>query len=227
MSETADQVPTEGFSEYPVAEITAERLEPQTPEPEPTAKDEAVLTAEIAELWRRHSDFKGSIKSQTENLRCLRAELGKRLSEMKQLLSRPGRNGQWSGWLKQNRISRATADRLVLQHERALHPDWNRLSEQITEPTEEEIQTLLDKVTPKLRLVMRTPLSAYKFIDLLSASVGLNRKETEGGFIVLKPPVQTTVEQSIPEEVQVEPAPIIADVLAESDLQATSSLTAL
>jgi hypothetical protein len=135
-----DQTQTLAVPESPTTEIApqagTETAESQTPEPEHPVQDEVALTAQITELWRLHTDNNGSIKSQTENLRSLRAELGKRLSEMKQLLARPGRNGQWSARLKQNRISRATADRLVLKIERPVNPDGNCLTESISEPAE-------------------------------------------------------------------------------------------
>jgi hypothetical protein len=169
-------------------------------------QDEVALTAQITELWRLHTDNNGSIKSQTENLRSLRAELGKRLSEMKQLLARPGRNGQWSAWLKQNRISRATADRLVLKFGRPVNPDGNCLTESISEPSEEEIQTLLDKVGPKMRRVLRTPQSVYKFIELLPSSFeGVERRATSEGLVIVKPVQKAGVVDAV-REAQHEPA---------------------
>jgi|SRR5579884_2201473 len=209
MPEIAEQIQTPAVSEFPVAEILIEPLpatdnpELQTPEPEPTVQDETALTEQIAQLWRLHSDYKGSIKSQTENLRSLRSELGKLLHQMKALLARPGRNGQWSAWLKERQISRATADRLVTKHERSLNPDGNRLNEQITEPTEEEIQRLFDKLAPKLRKVLRTPASVCRFIDLLASA--------------LTPDQQTVVVGSTPPESSVERVAVIADVLVQTN----------
>ena len=42
--------------------------------------------------------------------------LAELLFRRKQMLSRLGRNGQWSLWLRQQKISRSTADRLVAQY---------------------------------------------------------------------------------------------------------------
>ena len=58
--------------------------------------------------------------------------------------------------------------RLVTNYKRTLNPDANCLSESITEPTEAEIQKLFSKTFPKLRRVLRTPQSVYRFIELLS-----------------------------------------------------------
>ena len=125
---------------------------------------------------------------------------------MKQLLARPGRSGEWSGWLKKRGISRATADRLVLKFERSLHPELNCLNESITEPTEAEIQSLFDKIAPKLRRVLRTPTSAYRFLVLLASSFeGIDRGVTEDGILILKPALKTAVVESVPADAQVEP----------------------
>jgi hypothetical protein len=65
---------------------------------------------------------------------------------MKELLAKPGRDGQWSGFLRERNIPRATGDRLVARHQRSLNPDANRLSEPVSEPTEEEVQIGWDAV---------------------------------------------------------------------------------
>jgi len=225
-------------TEIPAAEIpphpsATDTPEPQIPKPEPPAQYETALTEQIAQLWRLHSDYKGSIKSQTENLRSLRAELGKRLAEMKGLLARPGRNGQWSTWLKERQISRATADRLVGKYERSLNPDANRLTESIPEPTEEEIQNLFDNVAPKLRRVLRTPVSVYRFIDLMTSSFALDRKATEEGLVIVKP-LQKTERLAFVQELQheavespVEPIPVIAEIVPEGNVQLTENSMAL
>ena len=89
---------------------------------------------------------------------------------MKELLARPSRNGQWSAWPKERAIPRATADRLALKYERSLHPHANCLTESISEPTGDEIEKLFAKVFPKLRRVLRTQESLYRFVDLLTLS---------------------------------------------------------
>jgi len=206
------QIPAR-VSEFPVAEIPAQPLEPQIPEPEPPVHDETALTAEITELWRRHTDHAVSMRNQSQSLRSLRDELGKKLAEMKQVLARPGRNGQWSGWLKERQIPRATADRLVAKHQRSLNPDRNRLTEAISEPTEEEIQTLVDKITPKLRQVLRTPTSVYRFVELLSASFeGVYCRVTEEGLAICRTAQQTAVVELASMEPQIEPVPVTIDV---------------
>ena len=134
------------------------------------------------------------------------------------MLAKPGRSGQWSGWLKERKIPRATADRLVSKHERSLNPDGNRLTESISEPSEEEIQTLLDKVAPKLRRVLRTPASVYRFIDLLTLSFeGIERRVTDEGILIGKPVQLTEPVRFYGTGSEIEPLSPISDVLAEAD----------
>lgn len=231
MLETSDQIQNAGLPEPPVTEVPAPPLPevppqapaPDVPQPDGASPDEADLSAEITELWRLHTDYKGTIKNQTSNLRSLRSELGRLLHQMKGLLARPGRNGQWSAWLKEREISRATADRLIAKHERSLNPETNCLTESISEPTEQEIQNLFAKVGPSIRRVLRTPQSVYEFIELLASSFALNRKDNEEGFVVLRPVQQTTAFESVPEESAVEPSPVIADVLVEGKIESTGT----
>ena len=171
--------------------VLAESKVPEIPQPETPSQDEAALTDQIVHLWQEHSDCKTSIRHQTQDLRALRTELGKRLAEMKEVLAKPGRSGQWSSWLKERKIPRATADRIVTNYERSLNPDGNRLIESISEPTEAEIQKLFAKMFPKLRRVLRTPQSVYRFIDLLSLSIDGTRRLTEEGILLIKPLTQS------------------------------------
>lgn len=207
MSETAQQLCTP--------------LDPQIPERAESNSalgDEACLTVEILQYWDAHLHYQGSMKETNQKAQEVRQHLGKLLFHLKQVLAKPGRLGQWSSFLKEHSISRATADRLVQKHERSLSPDGNRLAESIPEPTEEQIQTILNKVAPKLRRVLRTPASAYRFVDLLSGSFeGLERRVTEEGFVVLRPAQHTAAVESVPAESQVEAAPLIADTVVEAN----------
>ena len=228
MSEIAEQIQNPVIPEPPVVEVPAPSLReipPQNPTPEISHPDggesqaEAALTSEIVQLWQVHQDCQSAIKQETQEFRSLRSELGRLLHQMKALLAKPGRGGEWSAWLRERRIPRATADRLVLKFERSLQPDGNRLTAQFTELTDAEIQSLFDKLAPKLHKLLRTTGSAYKFIELLAASFEeLHRRITDEGILIPNPaqPAQTVVEQSEPEESQAEPVPVVAQVPVES-----------
>src|ERR1039458_465840 len=145
MLETTEQVHTPVFLDTPI---------PDAPQANSPWHDESVLTAGSTQLWQVPRQFQTSIKRETEQFRALRNELGKLLHQMKEVLARRGRNGQWSAWLKERAIPRATADRLALKYEQSLHPHANCLTESISEPTEEEILKLFGKMLPKLRRVL-------------------------------------------------------------------------
>jgi hypothetical protein len=179
MLETTEQIHTPVSLDTPIAE---------TFQADNPSQDEGALTAEIVQLWQVHGDYQKSIKHETEQFRALRSELGKLLHQMKALLARPGRGGQWSAWLKERSISRATADRLVQKYMYSLHLHANCLTEQLTEPSEEEIQEVFFKVIRKLRPVLRTPHSVYRFVDLLTLSCDrIGRRVTDEGILVEKP----------------------------------------
>lgn len=97
------------------------------------------------------------MKETNQKAREIRQHLGRLLFHLKQVLANPGRDGKWSSFLKERKIPRATADRLVTRHQQSLDPDANRLSESIPEPTEEEVQKVFSSVWPRLRRVLTTP----------------------------------------------------------------------
>jgi hypothetical protein len=135
-----------------------------TPE---TMQSQNELGESITNLWAAHANAKIAARATNEELRALRAKLGERLSEMKQILAKPGRGGQWSGFLRERNIPRATADRLVERHLRSLNPDENCVTEDVSEPTDEEVQKLFIAVWPKLRRTLRSQQSVRLFVDLL------------------------------------------------------------
>jgi hypothetical protein len=164
------------------------------------AEDENALTCEILQLWEIYRTSKDTAKEQTQRLRIARHDLGRLLLQIKEALARPGRNGEWSAWLREKGIPRATGDRLAQKFERSLNPVSNCLNEAISAPTEAEIQKLLDAVLPKLARVLRTPHSTYRFIDLLtSVCEGIDREVTDAGIFIAKPQSATIAGQSVTE----------------------------
>lgn len=133
----------------------------------------------ITTLWVAHSNAKIMSRATNEELRSLRAKLGKQLSEMKTLLAKPGRGGQWSSFLMERNIPRATADRLAARHLRSLDPNANRVTEELSEPTDEDVQKIFNSVWPRLRRVLRTPQSLDHFIGLLTACCQCGGEVTE------------------------------------------------
>ena len=71
------------------------------------SEEEQRLADEIGQLWEGHAQAKTTVTKTKEELKAIRELLSERLYELKQLLARPGRCGQWSSWLKERKISRA------------------------------------------------------------------------------------------------------------------------
>ena len=98
-------------------------------------ENESALSVEITKLWDHHVSLQRNAQGTREELREIRAGLGNALFEMKVLLASPGRGGQWSAFLRERDIARATADRLVRAHQLSLRPP-NCLSDSISETPE-------------------------------------------------------------------------------------------
>jgi hypothetical protein len=156
-----------------------------------TAKFQKDLGDEIAGLWSAHLNAKNAARATNKELRAIRAMLGEQLCRMKDVLAKPGRDGQWSGFLREHRIPRATADRLVACHERFLNPDANRPIEADSEPTEDEVKKIFTSVWRKLRRTLRSRQSLLLFIDLLTSQFKFY-EATDREILVLAPPATTS-----------------------------------
>jgi hypothetical protein len=154
------------------------------------SQTEQELGEEIASLWSAHTGAKNTAKATRDGLRDIRVKLGEQLCRMKEVLACPGRDGQWSGFLRERRIPRATADRLVTRHLRSVNPDANRLSEPVSKPTEEEVQRLFNSILPRLRRFLRTPNSVYSFVSMLTSHYECS-EVTDRGVLILKPAIPT------------------------------------
>jgi hypothetical protein len=181
-----------------MSEIAAEIYAPTPVGPEASIpsdtgnilEDETFLTVEILQLWETYRAYKSTLKEDNQRLRTARHDLSRVLFQMKEVLAKPGRNGQWSAWLKEKEICQATADRLVARYQQSLNPEPNCLTDSISEPTEPEIQKLLKSVLSKMRPVLRTPQSVFRFVDLLTTMCeGVDRRVSDEGILILRPPV--------------------------------------
>ena len=173
------------------------------------AETEQKLTTDINELWNWHVQAQNTVATTKEELKAIRQRLGERLHMMKQLLARPGRNGQWSSFLQGHGIPRTTADRLVLGHERLLAPESNCANGAIHEPTKQDVRKLFTSVWPRLAKTLTKPESVYKFIIYIIARSGIPHQCREEGIVMFHPTIGVPGEPKfvVPEDVSsVEPA---------------------
>jgi len=86
---------------------------------------EQVLILEVRQLCDAHREALAAAESSKEEARRIHLELGKRLSEVKEGLARPGRNGGWSSLTRSVGLTRAEADGLVRRYRKTLVPQVN------------------------------------------------------------------------------------------------------
>jgi hypothetical protein len=178
----------------PVFEVVVDETEPQTDiiiEAEtPTIRpdEEVQLTAEVEVLWVEHQRVNAAKKTSAAELRRIRHEFGQKLFECKQLLARPGRGGEWSSWLKQRGINRASADRWVIRHAESIGQSDNRLNEAI--PVEDAIEKLLTSFVQKAKKLISDNNARYQFGYRVIEQLGLQVEEADESFVVLEPEVE-------------------------------------
>jgi hypothetical protein len=134
-------------------------------------QDETALANEITELWSSQKRKSLSLRRSRQELETLRTSLSNRLYDLKHLLARPGREGKWTEFLRQQDIPRTTADRYVDKWKRSISPLEKRTSGAIEEPTAEEIAQLVKKLRPKLVSLLTTPDSINLFMAELGAAL--------------------------------------------------------
>jgi hypothetical protein len=187
MLEVIDATNTEAMN---VIEPLATDFTPETTDPQ-TEIGEA-----ITNLWSAHLNAKNTARATNEELRTIRAKLGEQLSKMKQILAKPGRDGQWSGFLREHNIPRSTGDRLVSRHLRSLDPNANCTIEPIFEPPNDDVQKLFAAVWPKLKRTLRSRQSADLFVRLITARCECGEMRDRESPVVTQPTVAFGPESS-------------------------------
>ena len=155
--------------------------------------DEKYLTEEIDSLWASRQSYSRSIHMQKTETRGFETTMGEMLFTMKAVLSRPGRGGGWSSWLKQRGIPRASADRMVLRFA-ATQPPGESTHESIqAEPSEVEIGKLFAALWPRCEKVLITPRSRYDFLRCFLFRSGLIHEWRDNGILIYEPGTKPTL----------------------------------
>lgn len=148
---------------------------------------ERKLATDINDLWSFHVHAQNAVATTRDELKAIRQRLGERLHEMKLLLARPGRNGQWPSFLQQHGIPRTTADRLVAGHKRSLAPEANCASGTFPTPTKQDIQRLLTSVWPRLAKTLTTPDSIFTFLHFVILRADIQHEYSDEGILMYCP----------------------------------------
>ena len=147
------------------------------------------LTADIAELWSVHVQAQRVVTKTKEELKTIRTNLGERLHAMKQLLSRPGRNGGWSSFLQSHGIPRTSADRLVSVHARSLSPATNVTIGAVVEPTQADVLKFFNGIWPRIEKTLTTHQSIYDFICFTLTRSKIAHEWRDIGILMFHPAV--------------------------------------
>jgi len=168
--------------------------EPETAtQPDPSQPVDTIietqLAQEISTLWTQHTRLNSGRKATTRELRQIRASLAERLYDMKTLLSRPGRGGEWRGWLRERAIPRSTADRLVSRHAETLGSgnEGNVPSGATSEEGEANAEKLARNVWQRFRKTLATDEAVVQFIACIAEISGVGHEQRAEGLLICKP----------------------------------------
>ena len=126
------------------------------------------LAGETVFHWVNREQYRRFINAQKAEMTKVDIVLAELLYRMKRKLSRLGRNGAWSAWLKQNKIARSTADRLVLGYAES-HGLANELPHREGDPLEATICGAAHRTSDRLERMLKSPESRLDFIHCLAS----------------------------------------------------------
>ena len=156
--------------------------------------NEVAIAQEIASMWETNRSMKLSVKDSQKELQKLSRTLGEALFFMKVLLAKPGRNGKWSEFLRERKISRTSGDRLVAAYERSLSPNANCTDGAIQSLTQGEVRKLCSAVWSRVSRRLTTSESLYWFIRDFVLVSGARHELRENGILVFESAVEEDVE---------------------------------
>jgi len=167
--------------------------EPETgAQPDTAQVDDAIIEAglneEISQLWCNHVKLAGTRKLTSKELRLVRNRLAQLLYEMKALLARPGRGGEWRGWLRERGIPRSSADGLVARHAESLSADGgNGTSRAILESPKYIAEKLASSVWASVKKTLVTGESVVQFIGCFVTAAGVAYEWRSEGLVIFNP----------------------------------------
>lgn len=168
--------------------------------------DDEFVAGEIVNRWfHREQSRRLKDMHETEMLK-FDAELVELLFRMKQKVSRLGRNGQWSRWLRQQRIQRSTADRLVAQYAEANGQTDQLHRRDASEPLEGNVCLAASRAAKRLKNMLSTPKSRVTFVRALADRFGFSVDFGDNGSLRLSTPPPTSdreIDYRVPNVMQI------------------------
>jgi hypothetical protein len=149
------------------------------------------LAGEIVQQWSVRQSYRREMSGIQAEVLKRDAVLGDLLHRKKRELCKLGRNGRWCAWLRQRKIPRSTADRLVLEHAEFFGLKDELPHREQGEPLEGNISQAAYRTSDRLENMLRTPKSRMTFIRCLSDLLGLDVEfgDNESVRLTIPPPV--------------------------------------
>ncbi len=131
------------------------------------------LSGEILTQWHHRKSFLRVMTGLQAEVSRIDGVISGLFFEQKQRLSRQGRNGAWSGWLRQNNIPRSTADRLVLEHVEFFGLQNELPHRERAEPLLGNISIAACRTSDKFDQMLKSTRSKIVFLSCLADRLGL------------------------------------------------------
>lgn len=168
--------------------------------------EDKFVPGEIVNRWYHREQSRRLKDMHEREMLEMESELAELLFRRKQMLCRFGRNGQWSLWLRQQKISRSTADRLVGQYAESHGLAAELQHRDIAEPLEGNVCLAAIRVFKRLKNMLSSPRSQMIFLRCLADRFGLGVEFGEDGSTQLslsRPANEGNISDKVPNVIQV------------------------
>ena len=169
--------------------------------------NDGYLSGEILAQWHHRKSFQREMAGLQAEVSRIDGVLSGLLYDQKKRLSRQGRSGCWSRWLKQSRIPRATADRLCMEHVEFFGLQHELPRRERPEPLEGNVSQAACRVSDRHEQMLKSPRSRIMFLSCLADRFGLGVDFNEDGSVRLStpPPVsEENIDYIVPNVIEVQ-----------------------
>ena len=150
--------------------------------------NDGYLSGEILAQWHHRKSFQREMAGLQAEVSRIDGVLSGLLYDQKKRLSRLGRNGAWCGWLRQNKIPRATADRLAMEHVEFFGLHHELPKRERPEPLEANVSLAACRVSDRHEQMLKSPRSRLMFLTCLADRLGVAVEFDVNGSIRLSTP---------------------------------------
>lgn len=149
--------------------------------------DDAYLAGETVAAFANRRHLARTMNEYKSEVKKADAVLAPLLYRMKCRLSRVGRSGRWLAWLKQNKIERSCADRLVLEFAESIGRRYELPSRYIPEPLLGDIGLAAHRASERVQKKLTSTWSKMQFLSCLANLLDLT-VDWNGNSVQLGPP---------------------------------------